>query len=445
MEEKMLDHDQLSGIDLEKARAARLPMWGGPTPIILDHGLGASVWDIDGNEYIDCTSQAWTLNVGYCHPKVIQAVTEQMHKLTHVRMAFDTVPYLKLAKRLADLAPGNFAKIVGFSLHGSTAVETAMKQALRQNNQGSFISLYDAYHGRSFGGLALSWPHPNNAFLGFQGRVVRLPQAYCYRCPFDRKYPECEMQCLRFTEQAIDKAIDGHPIAFVMEPIQGNGGMIDFPKEYYSGIRRICTEKGILLIFDEIQTAFGRVGKMTAAELYQVDPDIIIFGKAIAGGFPLAGTIARADLKPMELGDSGYTFGEFPVSMAAALATLDIIDEEGLLERASRLGNDITSKLNELKDKYEMIGDIRGPGLMIGFELVKSKTKKEPAKEEARRFVAEGLKRGVMFGESKYRGLGNVIKIKPPLVISDGQIEKVMNVTEEILESMTHEEKVNRN
>lgn len=428
--------DLLEGRDLEEARAARLPGWGGGTPIILDHGFGASVWDASGKEYIDCTSQAWTLNVGYGHPRVLQAATEQMQKLTHVRTAFDTVPYLRLSKRLTDLAPGNFAKVVSFCLHGSTAVETAMKQALRQNNQGSFVSLYDAYHGRSFGGLALSWPHPNSAFLGFQGRVVRIPQAYCYRCPFGLEYSNCGMRCLQFTEQALDKAVDGKPIAFVMEPIQGNGGMIDFPQEYYSGIRKLCTERDILLIFDEIQTAFGRVGKMTAAELYGVEPDLIIFGKAVAGGFPLAGTIARADLKPLEPGDHGFTFGGFPVSMAAALATLDVIEEEGLLERACRLGDQITKRLNELKDRYELLGDVRGPGLMIGFELVKSKKTKEPALAEAHRFAEEGLKRGVIYGESKYRGLGNVIKIKPPLVISDSQVETVMKVTEEILEVM---------
>jgi 4-aminobutyrate aminotransferase-like enzyme len=421
---------------LAAARAARLPGWVPGTPPILVRGAGASVWDSAGNEYIDCTSQAWSLNVGYNHPKVLEAARAQMELLTHARSSFDTAVHLRLAQRLADLARGDWGKQVSFCLHGSVAIETAMKQALRQNDRGAFISLYDAYHGRSFGSLALSWPHPNSAFLGFQGRVVRVPQAYCYRCAFGREYPACELQCVAFMEQAIEKAVDGRPVAFVMEPIQGNGGMIDFPRDYYPAVEAVCRRHKVLLIWDEIQTAFGRLGSMTAAELYGVAPDIIVFGKAIGGGFPLAGTIARDDLRPLEPGDQGFTFGTFPISMAAALATLDVLEEEKLLERCRVLGEQISGRLREWQDRYELIGDVRGPGLMIGFELVKDRVSKEPAREEAHRFAVEGFKRGVLYGESKYLGLGNVIKIKPPLVISDGQVEKVMEVTEEILEMM---------
>jgi 4-aminobutyrate aminotransferase-like enzyme len=424
---------------LEAARAARLPGWVPGTPPILVRGQGASVWDSEGNEFIDCTSQAWSLNLGFNHPKVLQAAREQMEQLTHARPSFDTLVHLRLSKRLADIAPGDWGKQVSFCLHGSTAIETAMKQALRQNDRGSFISLYDAYHGRSFGALALSWPHPNNAFLGFQGRVVRVPQAYCYRCVFGLEYPTCDLQCVKFMEQAIEKAVDGRPIAFVMEPIQGNGGMIDFPRDYYTATEAVCRRHDILLIWDEIQTAFGRVGSMTAAELYGVSPDIIVFGKAAGGGFPLAGTIARADLRPLQPGDQGFTFGTFPISMAAALATLDALEEEKLLERCRVVGRQITDQLREWQGQYELIGDVRGPGLMIGFELVKDRQTKEPAREEAHRFASEAMKRGVILGESKYLGLGNVVKIKPPLVISDSQVEKVMDVTHEILQLLSAE------
>ena len=261
-----------------------------------------------------------------------------------------------------------------------------------------------------------------------------MPQAYCYRCVFDLEYPGCGLQCVRFMEQAIEKAVDGRPIALVMEPIQGNGGMIDFPRDYYTATEEMCRRHGVLLIWDEIQTAFGRIGSMTAAELYGVAPDIIVFGKAIGGGFPLAGTIARDDLRPLEPGDQGFTFGTFPISMAAALATLDVLEEEKLLERCRVLGEQISGRLREWQAKYELIGDVRGPGLMIGFELVKDRRSKEPAREEAHRFASEGIKRGVLFGESKYLGLGNVVKIKPPLVINDSQVEKVMDVTAEILQ-----------
>ena len=427
----------LDGKELGKARATRIPGWGGGTPLILVRGSGASVWDSTGKEYIDCTSQAWSLNLGYDHPRVLEAAMAQMKQLGHSRSSFDTFPHLMLSKRLAELTPGDFGKQVSFCLHGSLAVETAMKQALRQNNQGAFISLYDGYHGRSFGSLALSWPHPNNAFLGFQGRVVRVPQAYCYRCSFGLAYPSCGLQCVKFAEEAVEKAVDGRPIAFIMEPVQGNGGMIEFPAEYYTAIRELCTRHEILLIWDEIQTGFGRVGAMTAAELYGVVPDILIFGKGIGGGFPLAGTIARDDLEPLAPGDHGFTFGTFPISMAAALATLDVLEEENLLERCRTLGQQITERLRELANQYEMIGDVRGPGLMIGFELVKDRRTKEPAREEANRFIQEGMKRGVIYGGSKYLGLGNIVKIKPPLVIEESQVEEVLEVTEEILEQLS--------
>jgi 4-aminobutyrate aminotransferase/(S)-3-amino-2-methylpropionate transaminase len=434
----MNDPRHLEGQNLEVARAARLPGWGSDTPLILVEGRGALVWDSDGNEYIDCTSQAWSLNIGHSHPKVLEAVAGQMQKLSHARTSFDTYPLLELSTRLVDLTPGDFDKQVSYTLHGSLAIETAMKQALRQHNgYGSFVTLYDAYHGRSFGSMALSWPHPNNAFLGFQGRVVRVPQAYRYRCRFCQSSPRCTLECVEFTEEAIDKAVDGPPVAFVMEPIQGNGGQIDFPARYYTAIREMCSRRGILLIWDEIQTAFGRVGAMTAAELYGVEPDIIVFGKGVGGGFPLAGTIARADLEPLEPGDHGFTFGAFPVSMAAALATIDVLEEENLLERCRMLGQRVTARLRELQSQYELIGDVRGPGLMIGFELVKDRQTKEPAREEARLFVAEGLKRGVIFGESKYAGLGNVVKVKPPLVITDEQVERVLDVIEEVLEAIS--------
>jgi 4-aminobutyrate aminotransferase-like enzyme len=430
----MLDEYWMEAGELEAARAARMPGWGGGTPPILVRGKGALAWDKDGNEYIDCTSQAWSLNLGFNHPRIMQAAADQMQQLCHVRSSFDTYAHLALSKRLTELTPGGFEKHVSFCLHGSLAVETAMKLALRQapGNQGSFISLYDAYHGRSFGCLALSWPHPNNAFLGFQGRVVRVPQAYCYRCAFGLTYPSCDLRCVQFMEEAMDKAVDGRPIAFVMEPVQGNGGMIEFPRAYYTATAELCRRKGILLIWDEIQTAFGRVGTMTAAELYGVEPDMILFGKAIGGGFPLAGTVSRADLQPLEPGDHGFTFGTFPVSMAAGLATLEVLEEERLLERCQVLGRQITARLNELKDRYELIGDVRGPGLMIGFELVKSKETREPAPEAAHQFAVEGMKRGILYGESKYLGRGNVVKIKPPLVVTDAQVERVLKVTEEI-------------
>jgi len=425
--------------DLQAGREAMIGGGvGAGTPMVIDHGLGASVWDTTGQEYIDCTSQAWSLNVGYCHPKVVAAVIDQVQRFTHIRTSFDTVPKLLLAKKLSELGPGRLKK-VGYSLTGSDANEGAMKLAMRNRPGNVFVTLWDGYHGRTLSTLNLSWPHPNNRFTAWKGEVLRIPQAYCYRCPFDNVYPACGLECARFARQAILKGASEPPVALMMEPVQGNGGMIDFPPDYYPALRALCDDLGMLMVWDEIQTGFGRVGDWFAANVYKTEPDILIFGKGLGGGFPLFGTLSRTDLKALEPGDHSFTFAHFPVSMVAALATITAIEEENLLERSRRMGGLLRDGLLRLKDKYELIGDVRGPALMIGVELVRNRKTKEPAREEAHRFIAEGLKRGVIFGESKYSGLGNIVKVKPPLVIAESQIERVLQVFEEITQLLSVE------
>jgi 4-aminobutyrate aminotransferase-like enzyme len=431
-------YQDASNAELEAGRQAMLGGGvGGGLPIVVDHGSGASLWDKSGHEYIDCTSQAWSLNVGYCHPKVIEAVSEQIKHFTHIRTSFDTVPKLLLAKKLSELGPGRLKK-VGYSLTGSDANEGAMKLAMRNRPGNVFATLWDGYHGRTLSTLNISWPHPNNRFTAWKGEVLRIPQAYCYRCPFHLSYPSCELECVKFARQAILKGASEPPVALMMEPVQGNGGMIDFPADYYPAMRQLCDDLGMLLVWDEIQTGFGRVGDWFAANIYQTEPDIMIIGKGLGGGFPLFGMLSRDDLKPFEPGDHSFTFAHFPVSMVAALATIQAIEEENLLERARTVGAAISKRLNELKDKYELIGDVRGPGLMIGAELVKDKKSKEPATEAAHAFIKEGLARGVIFGESKYLGLGNIVKVKPPLVITDAQVEQVLEVFEAITAKLSH-------
>ena len=403
-------------------------------PLVIVDQKGASFKDMDGKEFIDCTSQAWSLGVGGCHPKVIAAVTEQIQHVTHVRSGFGTIPKYLLNKRLTDLAPGNLKK-VGYSLHGSVANEGAMKIAIRNRpNRRYFLAPWLNYSGRTFATLALSYPHPNNQYLNYMENVVRFPHAYCYRCPFKLQHPSCNLHCAQFLRDMIEHSVDGEPIALIMEPIQGGGGMIDYPPEYYHEIRKICDEFDMLLIWDEIQTGFGRVGEMFASNVYGVVPDILTFGKAIGGGFPLAGNLQRPELDTFAPGDHGFTFAHFPVAMAAALMVLQIIEEENLLERSRVVGAYITKRLKEMQEKYEIIGDIRGPGLMIGIELVKDRETKEPAREEAARFIDEGIRRGVLFGESRYLDLGNCIKIKPPMVITDEEVEKVLEVFEEVIQ-----------
>jgi 4-aminobutyrate aminotransferase-like enzyme len=409
---------------------------GGEMPIQIAKARGASFWDQTGREYIDCTSQAWSLNVGACHPKVMAAVKEQLNYFTHVRTSFETMPRLMLTKRLAEIAPGDLNR-VNYCLHASNAIEGAMKLAMREHpDRKYFVAPWDSFSGRTLAGMGLSYPHPW-PFLNYTGNTLRVPQGYCYRCPYGRTYPECDLFCVGMMGEHIENSMDGQPLAFIMEPIEASGGMIDFPRPYYQAIRELCDKYDMLLIWDEVQTGFGRLGTMFASELYGTVPDILCFGKALGGGFPIAGHLSRDGLKGFKPGDHSFTFAHFPVSLVAAIATLRVLEEEGLLERARQVGAYFTQKLLEMKDKYELIGDVRGPGLMLGVELVYNKKTKERARKETYQFEKEGIKRGVLFGTSKYAGMGNVVKIKPPLVITDAQAEKVMQVFEDIVQLLT--------
>jgi 4-aminobutyrate aminotransferase-like enzyme len=407
---------------------------GGGLPILIVSGNGAVIRDINGKEYIDCTSQAWTFNVGVGHPKVIAAAKEQIDKITHVRTSFETVPKLMLLNKLGNIAPKNLKKI-SFCLHGSVANESAMKLAITNNPEGmKFLTPFDNYSGRTLATIAASWSyHPiSRLFSQYMENVIRIPNAYCYRCPLNLEYPKCGIACAEWVKTLLERGLE--PVtAIIMEPMQASGGMINFPNGYLKRLREICDEFGVILIFDEIQTGFGRLGAMFACELYDVYPDILTFGKAIAGGFPLAGVMQRDDFKPPEPATDSFTFAHFPVSFAAACATLEVIEEEKLLDRARKMGVYFTSRLKDLQDNYEIIGDIRGPGLMIGIELVKDRKTKEPANNITHNIVKESVADGVIFGESKFKGLGNVLKIKPPLVITESQADRVLEVFEKYL------------
>ncbi len=408
---------------------------GSEIPIVVDYGQGARLYDKAGKEYIDCTSQAWSLNIGYSHPKVIQAVEEVLGKYSHIRTSFETVPKLLLSKKLVELAPAGLDQVI-YTITGSEANEGALKIAMHNRPGNTFVSMFDGYHGRTMATLNLSWPHPNNRFTAWSAPVVRVPQAYCYRCPLNLNHPECKLACVDLARMIIEKGASEPPVALIMEPMQGNGGMVEFPADYLPAMRKLCDDLGMLLIFDEIQTGFGRLGTWFGADLYGTTPDIMVIGKALGGGFPLFGVLFNSDLQGLAPGDHSFTFAHFPLSMAAANAAIQVLEEERLLERAAQMGALFTKRLRELQEQYELIGDIRGPGLMIGVELVKDRTTKEPAREETSRFVLEGLKRGVIFGESKYLGLGNIVKIKPPLVITEAEVNKTMEVFEEILKEV---------
>lgn len=426
---------------LDRGRKALLGGWSatGKTNIVMTKAKGSKIWDIDGNEYVDMTSQAWSNNIGASDDRVIEATTAQAKELSHLRSNYDSIPLLTLADRLTGTAPEGLGK-VSFCLHGSLAIETAVKLALKNSEvPGPVIVLNDSYHGRSFAGMGLSWPHPERKFDQFIPSVIRVRQPYVYRAPEGVTATEWAERCADELREAIRACHSKKPSAFIMEPVQGNGTQLDFPREYYRLVREICTEHDIFLIFDEIQTGFGRTGEMWAADYYGVTPDIIVFGKGAGGGFPLAGVIAREDLQGFAPGDDALTFGEFPLSLVAGLTTLDIIESDGLLAHCTEIGAYATAELRKLQDRHPLIGDVRGPGLLIGVELVLDRGLKTPALDATVEVYERGLKRGVIFGETRYSRLGNVIKFKPPLVVTREEMDYAIHAFDEILTELESE------
>jgi 4-aminobutyrate aminotransferase-like enzyme len=390
------------------------------------------VWDSKGNEYIDCTSMAWSNNIGASVPEVVEAAFVQARQLSHLRSNFDSVPLLLLAKAMTDSAPGDLKRI-GFTLHGSLAVEMAMKLAMlnRPGHTGPWLALTDGYHGRSLSSMGLGWPHTNHAFDRAFPSVLRIPQPYAYR---SGRNAEDEVDyCIGELHDAISRRATGLPPAFFMEPVQGNGTQLDFPPRYYREVRQLCTEHDILLVFDEVQTGFGRTGQMWAAEHYGVTPDILVFGKGVGGGFPLAGILASTELAGFQAGDEALTFGEFPVSLAAGLAALNVLKRDGMLAACAEMGQYASAALHEMKPRHPLIGDIRGPGLLIGIELVRDQQTKEPANAETLEVYRRAMDLGVIFGTTRYAGLGNVLKVKPPFTVTRAQTDRVLDVLDQVL------------
>jgi 4-aminobutyrate aminotransferase-like enzyme len=420
--------------DLATGRAALLSGWssGSEPGLIITRATGAEVFDADGNAYIDCTSMAWSNNIGASRPEVIDAAFAQARDLTHLRSNFDSVPLLLLSKAMTQAAPGDLKRI-GFTLHGSLAVEMAMKLAMqnRPDHTGPWLALADGYHGRSLASMGLGWPHVNHAFDRLFPAVLRIPQPYAYR---SGRSPDAEVDyCIAELRDAIGRRATGTPPALIMEPVQGNGTQLDFPDRFYREVREVCTEHGILLIFDEVQTGFGRTGKMWAAEHYGVTPDLLVFGKGVGGGFPLAGVLCSSALAGFQPGDDALTFGEFPVSLAAGLAALEVLERDGLLQACTEMGKYATDGLLAMQPRHRLMGDIRGPGLLIGVELVRDQQTREPAAAETLEVYRRALDLGVIFGTTKYAGLGNVLKIKPPFTITREQLDRVLDVLDQVL------------
>ncbi|MGQ9593970.1 MAG: aspartate aminotransferase family protein [Anaerolineae bacterium] len=410
------------------------------------HPGSALVEDTEGNTYIDCTSQAWTLNVGYANPDVLATAVEQMKNLHHVRYGYPTIPRIKLINRLADLFPGNLKKVCLNTQGGGAAIEAAMKLAMiNKRGATTFLVPYRGYHGASLATFGASHYMPYlSRFAGYGlGHYVKFPYPYCYRCPIRLKPETCGLACLDLVEGAIRYGANTPVAGVILEPMQGAGGQIPTPPGYLAGLKEICERHGVFLIFDECQTAFGRIGAMSAAEYYGVTPHMMVLSKGLGGGFPIGALLADEDLEGFTAVEEHTTFGSSPLAFAAALASIEVVLRMDLPGRARKIGEMLTARFKEHQAKYDILGDVRGPGLFIGLELVEDRETREPAFERAVAFVETGKKLGVIFDVDMPDIVAfqptrrNVIKVKPPLTITEDQAERVAEVVGTCLEQVS--------
>jgi 4-aminobutyrate aminotransferase / (S)-3-amino-2-methylpropionate transaminase / 5-aminovalerate transaminase len=410
------------------------------TPYFAERALGALIFDVQGKEFIDFGGGIGVMNVGHSHPKVVEAVKKQaeryMHTCFHVVMY---EPYITLAERLSLLAPGDSEKMTMFANSGAEAVENAVKIARYHTKKQAIICLNNAFHGRTLLTLTLtSKVKPYKLGFGpFAPEIYRMPNAYCYRCALGLRYPNCDIACAEQLKHVfVSQVASENTAAVVAEPVQGEGGFIVPPAEYFSKLAKICHEYGVLLVIDEVQTGVGRTGKLFGIEHWNIEPDIITLAKSLAAGMPLSAIIGKKDImNSPHVGGLGTTFGGNPVSCSAALAVLDIIHEEDLLEKAVVLGKKLKDRFDSWQRKFELVGDVRGLGAMVGIELVKDRESKEPAADEAKAFVKFCYERGLIIlscGE-----LSNVIRTLIPLTIQDEYLERGLAIMEEGLEAIS--------
>ncbi len=409
------------------------------TPVFVARAEGAVVEDVDGNRFIDFAGGIGCLNVGHRAARVVAAARAQLDRFLHT--CFHVVPYesyVALAERLNTLVPGDFPKKTLLVNSGAEAVENAVKIARCYTHRPAVICFEDAFHGRTLLTLSLtSKTHPYKAGFGpFPGDVYRIPYAYCFRCAYSLRYPSCDVFCARHLEDTFKRVVAAEAVAaVVVEPVLGEGGFVTPPAEFFPVLQEICRRHGIVLIADEVQTGLGRTGAMFACEHFGIEPDILVTAKSLGGGFPLASITGRAEIMDAaDVGGLGGTFGGNPLSCAAALAALDTIEEEQLLERARHLGRRFAACARGWQQRWPRIGEVRGLGAMQAIELVKSPETREPAEEETRQIVRYCYEHGlIVLSAGSY---GNVIRLLVPLVIREAEFEEGLEVLEAAFEAV---------
>jgi 4-aminobutyrate aminotransferase len=419
---------------VERDSAVISPSFGRAYPLVIERGEGSIVVDVDGNEFIDMNAGLAVCSVGHSHPKVVKAIKDQVDKFIHYSYTdFYYDGYVDLGEKLHDLVPGDHKKKFFYGNSGAESIEAAMKVARWRTGRQGYLAYIGSFHGRTLGAVSLtaSKPYQRARFAPLIPGVEHIFYPYCYRCPFNLECPSCGYACVDYIDEYMfHRYVPPEEVAMLIaEPIQGEGGYVVPPDGYFPRLKKLLDKYGILFASDEVQAGIGRTGKWFGIEHFGVVPDIVCMAKGIAAGMPLGVMASRADIQDWKPGSHASTFGGNPVSCAAALAVLDIIKTENLLENAQKQGKLIKDRLNEMKDQHPMIGDVRGKGLMVGVELVKDKTTKEYAQKETGEVMMECFRNGLAIVNC---GI-NVIRWMPPLTITSDLVEPALEIFEKSL------------
>jgi 4-aminobutyrate aminotransferase-like enzyme len=400
-------------------------------PLVADHAQGQYLWDSEGRRYLDFFGGILTVGVGHSNPKVTGKIKQQIDRLQHCSSVYPTEQIVALAEKLAQITPGRLEKSF-FTNSGTEANEAAVLVARMATGSFDVVALRHGYSGHSQLTKSLTAMAPWRKSGVITVGVAHAISPYCYRCPLGMTYPGCGVACANDVEEVIRTATSGSIAAFLAEPIQGAGGFITPPPEYFKIVFNIVKKYGGLFIADEVQTGFGRTGKKWfGIEHWEVEPDVITCAKGMANGVPVGLTIATPEVADAFKGMTISTFGGNPVTAVAARATIEVIEEENLLENAHQVGGYFRQRLEELQENHRLLGDVRGKGLMQGLELVKDRKTKEPAPEETNRFMERCRAHGLLIGKG---GLyGNVIRLSPPLNIGRSDVEEAIGLMDKSL------------
>jgi 4-aminobutyrate aminotransferase len=403
-------------------------------PFVMERGEGSLAWDVDGNRYIDFNAGVAVAATGHAHPRVVKAIQDQAAKFIHMSGTdFYYAVQIDLAEKLNSLAPGDGPKQLFLTNSGAETVEAALKLSRFHSGRPRVLAFLGSFHGRTMGALSLTASKvvQRRGFAPLLPGVTHVPYGYCYRCAYNLEYPSCDLYCVDYIEKTLFKQlVPGDEVAAVfVEPIQGEGGYVVPPPEYHTRLKELAERWGILFVADEIQMGMGRTGKWFSIEHWGVTPDITLIAKGIASGMPLGAMVARKELMNWPFGAHGTTFGGNPVSCAAAMATIEVIEEEGLVENAARMGERLLVAAAGMLSGHESIGEVRGRGLVVGVELVRDRQTREPAPALRDEVIARAFRKGLLI-----LGCGpSTVRFMPALTIDAATVDAGLAIFEEAL------------